>query len=175
MRDRVLGDGETGRLWAPWRHAFISQPRPRGCIFCLAKRSRDDRKVLVIARGRRTFVLLNRYPYNPGHLMIAAYRHVGAFTRLTHHETAELIETARHMTELLTQVLHSQGFNIGMNVGRAAGAGIPRHLHLHVVPRWNGDMNFMPVTGNAKVLSDSLEAMHARLTTHLSTLRLVIP
>lgn len=162
---------DAGRLWAPWRNAFISQPRPRGCIFCLAKRSRNNRNVFVLARGRRTFVLLNRYPYTPGHLMVAAYRHVGEITRLTPEETSELIQTASRMTALLTQVFRSQAFNIGMNVGRAAGAGIPGHLHLHVVPRWSGDMNFMPVIGNAKVLSDSLDATYTRLTKHLSSVR----
>ena len=170
------GMGGTGRLWAPWRHVYLSQPKRRGCVFCLAKRSRrDDRRLHVIARGRRIFVLLNRYPYNPGHLMIAVYRHVGALSRVTHQEASELMEAASRMTQVLTKALHPQGFNIGVNVGRVAGAGIPGHLHMHVVPRWNGDTNFMPVTGDTRVLSESLDALHERLTTHLNTASFPIP
>lgn len=154
-----------GRLWAPWRSAYIAQAR-RGrqrCVFCDAKRSRDDRQVHVLARGRHSFVLLNRYPYQTGHLMIAVYRHVGDLSQLTRQESSELLRVAAQMTQRLTQALHPDGFNIGINLGRSAGAGIPGHLHLHVVPRWIGDTNFMAVTSETKVLSESLDAMYERL------------
>ncbi len=155
---------ETKRLWAPWRHAYISgAAKPtRGCIFCLARRSRDNRRAYVLVRGTHVLVMLNRYPYNPGHLMIAPTRHVGDYEALRSDETAELSAMSQRMVGLLRQALHPQGFNLGMNVGRVAGAGIPGHLHLHIVPRWNGDVNFMPVTGHAKVMSDSLEALYDR-------------
>lgn len=158
------------RLWAPWRSPYITQTRRdrRACIFCQAKRSRDDRRAQVVVRRRRTFVLLNKYPYNPGHLMVAPYRHVGAIVRLSQDENAELLQVAGQMVETLTARMAPQGFNLGINLGRAAGAGIPGHLHLHIVPRWIGDTNFMPVTGETKVMSQSLGALYDLLVEALA-------
>ena len=155
---------ELKRLWAPWRRSYISgvSKPPRGCIFCLARRSRNDRGAHVLFRGKQVLVMLNRFPYNPGHLMVAPSRHVGDCEALRTGETAELFSVTQRMVRMLRRVLRAQGFNLGMNVGRVAGAGIPGHLHLHVVPRWNGDVNFMPVIGRAKVMSDSLEALYDR-------------
>lgn len=157
--------GEMQRLWAPWRHAYIASQggRPRGCIFCVAKRARDDRQVQVLHRGRTAFALLNRYPYTPGHLMVTPYRHVKRVSELTAEEAAELLLTIGRMETILTQAFHFHAFNMGANVGRPAGAGIPGHLHLHLVPRWMGDTNFMPVVSRTRVISDSLEAVYDRL------------
>ena len=152
------------RLWAPWRRDYLAQPPPRGCIFCRAKRSRDDRTTLVVYRARHVFCLLNRYPYNAGHLLIAVNRHVEDLTRLNGHEASELMQVTRDMIHLLRKALRPHGFNVGVNIGRFAGAGIPGHLHMHVVPRWEGDTNFLPVVSSTKVLSESLEALYERLT-----------
>jgi len=155
----------TDRLWAPWRSAYLIRASRRSspCIFCLAKRSRHDRKALVIYRGRTVFGLLNRYPYNNGHLMVTVYRHLNDLSRLTQEETTELMAVMALLIRRLTRLLHPDGFNIGLNLGRAAGAGIPGHLHWHLVPRWHEDTNFMPVTARTKVISESLEALYDRL------------
>ena len=160
-----LKEGQAGlkRLWAPWRRAYLTQPPRRGCIFCQAKRSRDDRAALVIYRARHVFCLLNCYPYNAGHLMVAANRHVGDLARLHGREVSEWMQVTRRMVRVLQRTLRPQGFKIGVNVGRVAGAGIPGHLHLHLVPRWTGDTNFMPVTSRTKVLSESLDTLYERL------------
>ena len=153
------------RLWAPWRHQYVSRATRHavGCIFCRAHRSRNDRKTQVVCRGRRAFVLLNRYPYNPGHLMVAPCRHLGRLERLSADEGQELFQLTQRMTHALTTLLHPHGMNVGMNLGRAAGAGIPGHLHLHIVPRWAGDTNFMPIIGRTKVLSSSLTELYRNL------------
>ena len=157
---------QTQRLWAPWRGPYVSQIR-RGrhaCIFCAAKRARADRAARVVHRGREVFCLLNRYPYNAGHLMVAPYRHVGVLSRLRRRESAELLDVTAQMVQRLTKLLRPQGFNVGINLGRAAGVGIPGHLHLHIVPRWVGDTNFMPVVGGTRVVSHALDALQQRLT-----------
>ncbi len=157
--------GAPDQLWAPWRSPYITgMPRGRRrCIFCAAKASRDDESAQVVYRGRRVFSLLNRYPYNNGHLMVACYRHIGTLTRLQPAEASELWQVTTRMVELLSSVLQPDGFNLGLNLGRVAGAGIPGHLHLHIVPRWNGDTNFMPVAAATKVIPESLEALYHRL------------
>lgn len=151
------------RIWAPWRAAFLEQGPSRGCIFCHARRSRSDDALHMIYRGRRVFSLLNKYPYNVGHLMVAPNRHVGDLSRLTSDELRELMEVGARMVERLKRTIKPQGFNLGINLGRVAGAGIPGHVHLHVVPRWKGDTNFMSATGNARVMSHSLDAMYQAL------------
>ena len=153
------------RLWAPWRSTFLTGPTRRRCIFCAAIRSREDRKHWVIARGRQTFAMLNLYPYNNGHVMVAPRRHVGELDALTAAEWAELGALSQRVTRTLRAKLRPHGFNIGMNVGRAAGAGFPGHLHLHIVPLWNGDTNFMPVASGTKVISQSLRALYTLLHT----------
>ena len=151
------------RLWAPWRHALFTGRRPRGCIFCAAKRSRADRRTLVVERGKTVFAILNRYPYNNGHMMIAPYRHLNALEALRVEEWTEMLRLARTLLRRLNARLHPHGFNIGMNLGRAAGAGIPGHLHLHIVPRWTGDTNFMPLLTHARIISQSLDALQRLL------------
>ena len=152
------------RLWAPWRRTYLVQTPPRHCIFCVAKRSRADRRHRVVSRGTLVFALLNRYPYNNGHLLIAPYRHVGQLEMITALEWTDLLRMTQALTTRLRRTLHSQAFNLGLNLGRAAGAGIPGHLHLHVVPRWNGDTNFMPILADTKVISQSLGELYGLLT-----------
>jgi ATP adenylyltransferase len=153
------------RLWAPWRSAFVSRRKAsRRCIFCAAWRARADRRHRVVARSAQAFAILNLYPYNNGHLMIAPARHVGALTALRPQEWADILRLAQRMTRRLRRTLRPHGFNLGLNLGRVAGAGIPGHLHLHIVPRWQGDTNFFPVISRAKVISQSLDELYALLT-----------
>jgi len=151
------------RLWAPWRLAYVtsaSGPIP-DCIFCnTAEPGRGD---LIIARGRVSFVILNLYPYNNGHLMVVPNRHVPNLASLTADEQAELMRLTRHAEIALQEAYSPQGLNIGINLGRPAGAGVADHLHVHLVPRWNGDTNFMTVVGNVRVLPEALDATKARL------------
>lgn len=157
------------RLWAPWRSALFVRRRVPGCIFCAAKRASSDRRTHVVARGQAVFAILNLYPYNNGHLMIAPYRHIGSLERLSDAEWREMLSMSRTLLKRLKARLRPHGFNIGMNLGRSAGAGIPGHLHLHLVPRWNWDTNFMPILGHAKVLSQSLDALYRLLTSREGT------
>ncbi len=156
----------TAPLWAPWRQAYITQMRKGSssiCLFCAKGRSRSDARNLVIARGRRTFTMLNLFPYNNGHLLIAPYRHVGALGELTEEEWRDLFRQAEEGIRRLRRAMRPEGFNLGLNLGRAAGAGFPGHLHLHIVPRWNGDTNFMPTVAQTKVISQSLQSAYRLL------------
>ncbi|MCA1595371.1 MAG: HIT domain-containing protein [Chloroflexi bacterium] len=152
-------------LWAPWRMQFIERPKDEGggCIFCDFPRKADDPRHYIVHRGRRCFVMLNGFPYNSGHLLIAAYRHGHELRQLEPEEKAELMELTDMACRALENAYHPQGYNIGMNLGQAAGAGIPGHLHMHVVPRWNGDTNFMTVVSDARVLPEALESSYSRL------------
>lgn len=154
----------VARLWAPWRSAFLSHRGPRRCIFCAAKRPGQDRARGVVARGRLVFALLNRYPYNNGHVMVAPYRHVGRLEALAPAEWLEMLRVSQRLMARLQRAIRPDGFNVGMNLGRVAGAGFPGHQHLHLVPRWNGDTNFMPIVGGTKVISQSLDELYRLLT-----------
>ena len=154
---------ELARLWTPHRMAYIKAgeradegyDKPVGCPFCLAP-GLDGDESLVVSRGKAVYVVLNLYPYNPGHLLVCPYRHVADYTELTVAETAELGAFTQDAMRVVRQVSGAHGFNLGMNQGSAAGAGIAAHLHQHVVPRWGGDTNFMPVVGRTKVLPQLL-------------------
>jgi ATP adenylyltransferase len=158
-----VGDADGfRRLWTPHRMAYIQgQGKPKdgaageGCPFCAAA-ERGDAEALIVARGRLVYAVLNLYPYNSGHLMTVPYRHVADYTDLTPAETGELALFTQHAMRAIRQASGAQGFNIGMNQGSVAGAGIAAHLHQHVVPRWGGDTNFMPVIGHTKVLPQLL-------------------
>jgi ATP adenylyltransferase len=147
-------------LWAPWRSRYLKQLKASRCIFCVARSSRADRAHHVIDRGTHVFALLNRFPYNNGHLMIAPYRHVGSLSALRLDEWAELLRMSQRLTGRLHRRLRPHGFNLGLNLGRVSGAGIVGHLHLHVVPRWQGDTNFMPILTGTKVISQSLDELY---------------
>jgi ATP adenylyltransferase len=151
------------QLWAPWRLEYIERAGDQeGCVFCRA-RDGDDEERLVVHRGKRAFVVLNRYPYASGHLMVAPNRHEGEFADLEAEETLEIHELAASGLAALAETMRPQGFNLGWNLGRIAGAGVIDHVHLHVVPRWAGDTNFMPVLADVKVLPEGLEQSRRKL------------
>ena len=151
------------RLWAPWRLEYVQRADEQtGCVFCLA-RDGDDEERLVVARGERCLVLLNKYPYASGHLMVAPLRHVGALGGLDDAEALDVHRLAAAALAALQSTYRPDGFNLGWNLGRVAGAGVLDHVHLHVVPRWAGDTNFMPVLADVKVVPEHLEATRRRL------------
>lgn len=152
------------QLWAPWRLEYIQGDRTEECIFCAAAAGTDERRRLVVARGRTCFVMMNRFPYNAGHVMVVPNRHRSRLDGLEDAELSELFRYTDYAVRVHERVLQPEGYNIGMNLGRGAGAGIEDHLHIHVVPRWIGDTNFMPVLGDVKVIPEHLEATYRRLT-----------
>jgi ATP adenylyltransferase len=151
------------KLWAPWRMAFVELEKPTGCIFCDKPEAGDDRENLILYRGAHGFILMNLFPYNNGHLMVAPYRHTADLVGLTDEEQAELMRLTRFSLRVLEAAFGPEGYNLGMNLGRVAGAGVADHLHMHLVPRWNGDTNFMPVIAETKVLPDALYNSYDRL------------
>ena len=156
------------RLWAPWRMGYVAGPRPPGgCVFCEAPSAGDDRARFVLLRGVHGYLILNAYPYAAGHLMAVAYRHFATLAEATRDELAELMALAARATTLLGVEYGAEGFNVGINLGRAAGAGIAEHLHLHVVPRWMNDANFVSVIGEVRVLPETLDTTYDRLKRRL--------
>ena len=152
------------QLWAPWRMQYIKRADDaEGCIFCAFPAEKDDDKNLIVLRGEHAFILLNAFPYSNGHLMIAPYRHTANLDDLEDAEMLEMMSLTRRAVNLLKKAFKPDGFNIGLNMGRVAGAGIADHVHIHVVPRWSGDTNFMPVLGDVRVIPESLAAVHATL------------
>lgn len=153
----------TKPLWAPWRLEYIKQADEQlGCIFCQAAAGEDE-EALVVRRGERAFVLLNKFPYASGHLMVAPFRHVAEFGDLEDEEALEVHRLAGQGLGALAEVFSPQGYNLGWNLGRIAGAGVTDHVHLHVVPRWAGDTNFMPVLADVKVLPEHLAETRRKL------------
>jgi len=150
-------------LWAPWRMTYIEKAKPSTCLFCEAPLTTHNEKDYLLYRGKSVFILMNLYPYNPGHLMIAPYRHIDDLEKLSPDERLELIQETARSTRVLRESMKPDGFNLGMNQGKVAGAGIEDHLHLHVVPRWNGDTNFMPVVGRTRVIPEGLAATYRKL------------
>ena len=156
-------------LWAPWRMAYlVQQPAPTGCLFCRVLVAGDDARQGILARAGTAFLILNAYPYASGHLMAVVNRHIGSLEELTESEQLDLLAVTGRAVRALRAVYRPDGFNIGANIGRAAGAGVDGHLHLHVVPRWTGDTNFMPVMGSVKVIPESLEETFRRLHPQLA-------
>lgn len=151
------------QIWAPWRKSYIEQGVSRGCIFCDKAKGRNDKKNHVVHRWETCFSMLNLFPYNGGHLMVAPYRHVAGLDGLESPELTELIASVRDSIALLKRALKPDGFNVGINLGQIAGAGVADHVHIHVVPRWSGDTNFMPVIADTKVIPQSLDAMYETL------------
>jgi ATP adenylyltransferase len=152
------------RLWAPWRIEYIKGPKDGECIFCAAVESGDDEERYVVTRGERCFVMLNAYPYTNGHVMISPYSHVPSLEELDEPALAEMMTLARTSMAAIRDVYGPEGFNIGVNQGKVAGAGVEDHVHMHVVPRWGGDTNFMPVIGDTRVLPQSLSDSYRELT-----------
>lgn len=151
------------QLWTPWRMGYIGGERASGCIFCDKAAAPDDRANLILQRGAETFVIMNLYPYNTGHVMIVPYAHADALTALPAAALQEMAALLPWLTSVIGRVLRPQGFNVGMNLGAVAGAGVAEHLHLHIVPRWGGDANFMPLLANTKVLPELIPVTQARL------------
>lgn len=150
------------RLWAPWRSKFVKARKKKRCIFCL--KTKKDKEVFVVKKSKFSFALLNIYPYNNGHVMVSPYRHVKDLKELRDKELLDIMKLVQEMQALLEKKLKPHGFNIGINTGKVAGAGYRGHVHIHIVPRWSGDTNFMPVTGNTKVIPQSLEELRKLLT-----------
>lgn len=161
------------QLWAPWRLAYVAREAPKpaddGCFICRGLAEADDRTNLIVHRTRLGAVVLNRFPYNNGHLLIAPKAHKGRLDELTADETLDLQQTVARMVALLERLMKPEGFNVGLNLGKVAGAGLPGHLHWHVVPRWNGDTNFMPVVADVRVIAQSLDALYDLLAPALAT------
>ena len=151
------------RIWSPWRHSYVTRSEEANdCVFCVA-RSTDDGRQLIVHEGTLAFVILNKFPYNAGHLMVVPQRHAATLALLTRDELTEMALLTQLSERALTEVFNPQGINVGMNLGRPAGAGIVDHLHIHLVPRWNGDTNFMTVVGEVRVLPEELPRTADRL------------
>ena len=152
------------RLWSPWRYSYISKGSPnQHCIFCVKPDAGDDAESLIVHRGRKNFVILNAFPYTSGHLMIAPYAHVATLLEAESEALEEMMLLARRAEEHLRAVYRPQGLNLGMNLGECAGAGIAGHIHMHVLPRWTGDANFMTTVGETRVLPEDLATTYEKL------------
>ncbi len=152
------------RLWAPWRIGYIKQSKKTNqCLFCKVAREKKDKKNLLLYRSKKAFCILNKFHYNNGHLMVSTYSHVRDLAGLTPEEITDIFSVLNKMLSLLRVTLKAEGFNVGVNVGKISGAGIPGHLHFHIVPRWGADTNFMPVIFNTKIISQSLEELYDQL------------
>jgi len=154
------------RIWAPWRLAYVkdaSKDNEEECIFCAKPAQDDDEGNLIVHRGERSFVILNLFPYTNGHLMVAPYAHLGRLQELGSETLAEMMALAQRSMDRLEQVYDPHGYNVGFNQGRVAGAGVEHHIHMHVVPRWGGDTNFMPVIADTKVMPQSIEQSYEAL------------
>ncbi len=151
------------KIWAPWRIEYILKEKPEGCILCDKPKENNDALNYILYRGDNNFVIMNSYPYNPGHLMVAPYRHVANLEELTSDELHEHFEIVSRSIKILREVFNPGGFNIGINIGKAAGAGIDEHVHTHIVPRWQGDTNFMPVVSDVTVVPEALAETYEKL------------
>ena len=158
------------RVWAPWRIEYIKSDKDAGCIFCDMLQFGNDPKMLILERNVHTFVVMNKYPYTNGHLMIAPYEHTNDITALTPPVRDEMFASVQKCVRVLKAQMNPHGFNIGLNLGLVAGAGVEDHLHFHVVPRWNGDNNFMPVLADCRVISEHLEETYLNLHEHFGTI-----
>ena len=158
-------------VWAPWRMQYIeAAEKPKGCIFCVLPAENEDEKNLILYRGKNAFIMLNTFPYNPGHMMVIPYKHTADMYSFTDEELLEINHLVRHCIKLLKESSAPHGFNLGVNLGKSAGAGIAEHIHWHIVPRWEGDSNFMPVLANTKVMPESLQDTYKKLKEKLEEL-----
>lgn len=147
-------------IWAPWRAGFVLAKKEKGCIFCKRLKMKDSPKNLIVYRGEKNFVILNKFPYNTGHILIVPNRHVGQIEKLKTDEAQEFFQLTQLTVSVIKKALKPSSLNLGMNLGRSSGAGVPGHVHMHVVPRWIGDTNFMPVIGQTDVISVPLEPVY---------------
>lgn len=157
-------------LWTPWRYAYITgadQPAPAAgheCSFCVRQSDADDKKALIVYRGKHSFIILNAYPYTSGHVMIVPHAHVDELQKLSPEAAAEIMHLSQRMERVLRELYHPDGLNVGMNIGKAAGAGIAGHIHMHVLPRWVADANFMSVIGETRMLPETLDVTWERIS-----------
>ncbi len=159
-------------LWTPWRYAYVTAEEKSGaCIFCDAANLGDDRKALIVHRGPRCFIILNRFPYTSGHVMIVPYQHVDLLEKVAPEAAQDMMTLARHMEGVLRGLYRPDGINMGLNIGKAAGAGVAGHVHMHVLPRWVADANFMSVVGETRVLPEALETTWERMKKQLADSR----
>jgi len=151
-------------IWAPWRIKYIlSNKKENGCVFCNALKEKDEANNLVLHRSKHSFIIMNKFPYNPAHIMVVPNLHVAEFHDLSDEAYKDMNDVLKQATSMLKATYHPEGLNIGINLGKASGAGIDDHLHYHVIPRWTGDTNFMPVIGNIKIVSEALEETYNKL------------
>ncbi len=151
------------KIFAPWRIRYIEAPKYEGCIFCDFPKENRDEERLIVYRGKRCFVILNNYPYNPGHVMVAPYRHFKEIEEMSEEEGAEMLELTKKAVKVIKKVMKPDGFNIGINIGKVAGAGIEQHLHIHIVPRWEGDTSFIPVLADVKIIPEAVAETYKKL------------
>ena len=152
------------RIFTPWRMKYINSIKNKGaCIFCSVLKQKDDVKNLIIFRGKSSYVILNRFPYTSGHVMVIPYQHTETLSLLDRDTRSEMMELVSNASEVVKEVYKPEGFNIGINMGSAAGAGIAEHIHIHIVPRWIGDTNFIPVTGDTRLIPEELEVTYERI------------
>jgi ATP adenylyltransferase len=157
-------------LWTPWRYAYItSADRAPGCIFCEKPAEHNDRKNLIVHRAEHCFVILNAFPYTSGHVMIVPYAHFDQLDKLPREAAHELIDLSQRLESLLRRIYNAEGINLGMNIGKCAGAGVAGHVHMHVLPRWTADANFVSVVGETRVLPEMLDATYEKITNGLSS------
>jgi ATP adenylyltransferase len=151
-------------LWTPWRYAYVSGSlQAVACVFCEAPKEKDDKKTLIVHRGTHCFVILNAFPYTPGHAMVVPYQHLDELRRLPTDAAQEMMALSQRMESVLRELYQPDGINLGMNIGKAAGAGIAGHIHMHVLPRWVADANFLSVVGETRVLPETLELTWERI------------
>jgi ATP adenylyltransferase len=156
-------------LWTPWRYAYVSAAeKTTGCVFCNAAAADDDAKVLIVHRAQHCFVILNAFPYTPGHVLIVPYAHLDELRKLPPEAAHEMMELSQRMESVLRELYHPDGINLGMNIGKAAGAGIAGHIHMHVLPRWVADANFLSVVSETRVLPETLQETWKRMMAALS-------
>ena len=156
-------------MWAPWRMDYILADKEEGCVFCDALSKNDD---LTLFKGNDTMVMMNKFPYINGHLLVAPIRHLSALEQLSRHEMGELLATVERSVDILKRVMHPDGFNVGLNLGKVAGAGVEEHLHFHIVPRWFGDTNALTVLAEVRVIPEHLKTTYTNLKPHFDTLNL---
>ena len=158
------------QLWAPWRMEYVKSEKSDECIFCSLPKANDDTKNYILHRGKSAFIIMNIFPYNSAHVMVSPFRHIACLTAQNADESKEMNSLTLKAIEILRAVINPEGFNVGYNIGKAAGAGYDEHIHCHIVPRWTGDTNFMPVLGETKVHPEHLKTTYKKLLPHFKTL-----
>ena len=158
------------QLWAPWRMEYVKSEKSDECIFCSLPKANDDTKNYILHRGQSAFIIMNIFPYNSAHIMVSPFRHIGCLTAQNDEEIKEMNNLTRRSIEIFRAVINPEGFNVGYNIGKAAGAGYDEHIHCHIVPRWTGDTNFMPVLGETKVHPEHLKTTYKKLLPHFKIL-----